>query len=1333
MPKVSVILPSYNAEKSLEKAVRSVLAQSFSDLELICVDDGSTDKSPEILKTLAGQDDRLVTLRQQTNRGVGQARSIGLAQAQGDYLMFLDADDSLLPGAVEHCLRAAEDHDADIVSFKLGFKVSPATEPPIRPPSLSDRYCHDFWARPFQWQDTQDTIFQLGVGLNNSFFRTAFVKGEELAFGSQRTGEWLSFVNMALVTASRIALLDKVLYHAGWWQGANLTQATLGNPKRYYQQLLGLKEGLDNLGILKALEQSYVNYAAQIVVTELEAQRGFAAYTDAAKFYQVYGFDALGIIGFPERYYYDPAVHAKLRRVVLGSVYSTQEQLVLDLQVENRKLLSENKGLTKAKEKLQRRLDRGLARHVASKAVRTLRNLFLSKSPDNAADATGRKSPESYRLNASTGYRFAQLCDQLTALDGSILSAHRQRIAKSIRSHKNGIGSFLIYGEQAISSSNKAYLSLLDSLLSLLQDTGLGTPALTSGIQELKDAAAQCTRPTVSFVFNLEKQQVFPALESTFLASQEDSRIDSAIVLAPLGTGTHSWDNSDAPLFDKNGQVAVRQKNEYRMFEESPDVLLTARPYLNSPDRPYGYDKRDRFEIRPAAESGFRTVYLPYAFFDTISAFSVKYGYQYTLQPVAWKIIAYSEQILGNFKKYSHLEGRNAVLLGAPRCDVSSGINGFRRDNLTEQYEARIRGRRTLFWNSHFRTARGSGQQLLGYLEAVLKYFTEHEDLVLFWRPHPMMFAMLMEQDVLTQREVDALRARIGNIENIIFDQSADYINAFALSHAMLTDGDSSLPYEYIATGKPVYIHYIYGWSENVAVAKYKNHIPLLYYRNYSIEGLIGHFDSFARGEDPSRGDRLEKAARFIHNNDGRSGERVKDFIVDELFKDEESLARSIIYPAGSELRMRKGLRIRPEDGLEEPGAPAFMATPLFYEAFPGDRLTLTDESYVFSVACYAPEVKAEWLHTDSLPPNQSWTVFCAEAEGRAPSKGSHEFSGHVYFRVSMQRQDHRAISWEDTVADVIRFDALPREGRPVKGWIVNEVNRVTQKLQSIRDAEESAFIVLGDAHRTVNGTWGDTATALQMVCEKAKLDGIVCLGDFTDGSVTLDALREYVSTMLDDLQKTNLPLDVVLGEHDSNSLYGNPEPLSLFEQSQLYLGRQQPRYYRDIPKRHLRLIFLDSYDPSYEQPFGYSDECLEWLRCTLSETPRARRIIVFSHIPPLARLQCGATELRGEQALADILRKHSHQILAFINGHTHTDNLDNNESFPIVSIASAKCESIPDGKPEGSVTPTRTLDHARQECWDIMLVNTVQDRVRFIRFGAGKDRILEGGGARWA
>ena len=101
MPGVSIITPVYQAERTLESCVESVLAQTFPDWELLLVDDGSTDATPAICRRFAARDSRVRVLSQAVNGGVSAARNRALQQARGDTIAFLDADDQFLPRTLE--------------------------------------------------------------------------------------------------------------------------------------------------------------------------------------------------------------------------------------------------------------------------------------------------------------------------------------------------------------------------------------------------------------------------------------------------------------------------------------------------------------------------------------------------------------------------------------------------------------------------------------------------------------------------------------------------------------------------------------------------------------------------------------------------------------------------------------------------------------------------------------------------------------------------------------------------------------------------------------------------------------------------------------------------------------------------------------------------------------------------------------------------------------------------------------------------------------------------------------------------------------------------------
>ena len=98
-PKISVIVPVYNVEKYLCRCIDSILAQTFTDFELLLIDDGSKDSSGEICEEYAGKDARIRVFHRQ-NGGVSTARNLGIDKAKGEWIYFVDSDDVVLPSAL---------------------------------------------------------------------------------------------------------------------------------------------------------------------------------------------------------------------------------------------------------------------------------------------------------------------------------------------------------------------------------------------------------------------------------------------------------------------------------------------------------------------------------------------------------------------------------------------------------------------------------------------------------------------------------------------------------------------------------------------------------------------------------------------------------------------------------------------------------------------------------------------------------------------------------------------------------------------------------------------------------------------------------------------------------------------------------------------------------------------------------------------------------------------------------------------------------------------------------------------------------------------------------
>ena len=122
--KVSVVIPVYNTEKYVREAIESIIHQSLKELEIIIINDGSTDGSPEILKEISNTDHR-IQVYTQTNQGQSTARNFGISHARGKYIYFMDSDDLLEEDALEACYLKCEYFSTHKAFMKIILKMPP--------------------------------------------------------------------------------------------------------------------------------------------------------------------------------------------------------------------------------------------------------------------------------------------------------------------------------------------------------------------------------------------------------------------------------------------------------------------------------------------------------------------------------------------------------------------------------------------------------------------------------------------------------------------------------------------------------------------------------------------------------------------------------------------------------------------------------------------------------------------------------------------------------------------------------------------------------------------------------------------------------------------------------------------------------------------------------------------------------------------------------------------------------------------------------------------------------------------------------------------------------
>ncbi|MCX4645098.1 MULTISPECIES: bifunctional glycosyltransferase family 2 protein/CDP-glycerol:glycerophosphate glycerophosphotransferase [unclassified Streptomyces] len=208
MPRFSVIVPVYKVQAYLHACLESVLEQSCSDLEVIAVDDCSPDASGAIADEFAARDERVRTLHLRENVGLGRARNAGLEHATGDYVLFLDSDDTLTPGALQAItdrIEATGGPDVLVYDYARTYWTGEAVRN-----QYADRLTQDGPA-PFALADRPEILQLLMVAWNKAY-RRAFVEEQGFVFppGYYEDTPWTYPV---LMSARTIATLDRVCVH----------------------------------------------------------------------------------------------------------------------------------------------------------------------------------------------------------------------------------------------------------------------------------------------------------------------------------------------------------------------------------------------------------------------------------------------------------------------------------------------------------------------------------------------------------------------------------------------------------------------------------------------------------------------------------------------------------------------------------------------------------------------------------------------------------------------------------------------------------------------------------------------------------------------------------------------------------------------------------------------------------------------------------------------------------------------------------------------------------------------------------------------------------------
>ena len=217
MPTISVIVPVYNVERYLAACLDTIRSQTFSDFEVICINDGSLDRSGEILELYSQLDERFRVVKID-NQGVSHARNLGIDLARGSYLCFVDSDDLLVPQTLETVVRTFNESGADMIKYSAEPFPAAFSDPWTNANLMledaffegySDELVFDRHARPFPWNGAYRVSF---LRENNLHFPEDLALGEDQVF---------SFATLCRSRATK--LLSEKLYRYRMSRNDSLT------------------------------------------------------------------------------------------------------------------------------------------------------------------------------------------------------------------------------------------------------------------------------------------------------------------------------------------------------------------------------------------------------------------------------------------------------------------------------------------------------------------------------------------------------------------------------------------------------------------------------------------------------------------------------------------------------------------------------------------------------------------------------------------------------------------------------------------------------------------------------------------------------------------------------------------------------------------------------------------------------------------------------------------------------------------------------------------------------------------------------------------------------
>lgn len=315
--KVSVVMPVYNAQDFLEKTLEDVTNQTLHEIEIICVDDGSTDNSREIIKQFAERDSR-VRLVEQQNCFAGAARNHGMEYAFGKYIVFWDSDDMFREKALETMYLQAERQQSDICicaadRYDNNQKKYFNSDAYLRKKLFPD-------LEVFNKFDVPEYIFNLATNVPwNKMFLRSFVEKHELRFQEIRQANDTYFTLMAFFLADRITYVEDILISYRVNNSASLSGKASNTVFCAYDSYVYTLERMEPHKDYKVVQRSFQNRAISGFYHAMNIQTSFASYKQLYEKLVNEGFAKFDLLEKERDFFYDKWMYDDLHRMLEAS------------------------------------------------------------------------------------------------------------------------------------------------------------------------------------------------------------------------------------------------------------------------------------------------------------------------------------------------------------------------------------------------------------------------------------------------------------------------------------------------------------------------------------------------------------------------------------------------------------------------------------------------------------------------------------------------------------------------------------------------------------------------------------------------------------------------------------------------------------------------------------------------------------------------------------------------------------------------------------------------------------------------------------------------------